>query len=159
VRKAKTARDEVLLDPHELSKDHTTSVNFLDVTPDGRTLVYGVRDGGQDEVVVKVLDVDTRQAAPDVLPRARYSGVQMTNDKRAIYYSRQTKDGPRVFVHQMGSDPAGGREDLRGRLWAREDHRLQHLGRRALADRQRVARLGRQTRASSTTRTCSPADR
>src|SRR5262245_60604501 len=84
VRKAKGGTDEVLLDPHELSKDHSTSVSFLDVTPDGKTLVYGVRDGGQDEVVVKALDVDTRQAATDVLPRARYSGVSMTADKKAL---------------------------------------------------------------------------
>jgi prolyl oligopeptidase len=99
--------DEVLLDPHALSADHRTSVNLLDVSPDGTRVVYGVREGGEDEVTVKMLDVDTRQDVGEALPKGRYSGVALTADHRTLYYSRLTPQGPRVFRHALGTDPAG----------------------------------------------------
>ena len=110
VRKGPDAPDEVLLDPHGLSPDHSISVNFEDVSLDGRLLAYGVRNGGEDEVVVHVLDVDTRRERPDALPRARYDGVALAADASALYYSRLTKEGPRVFRHAMGADPARDEE-------------------------------------------------
>jgi prolyl oligopeptidase len=106
VRRGLTGRDEVLVDPHPLSPDHSTSVSFLDISQDGRIVAYGVRQGGEDEVEVKLLEVQGRKALPDALPRARYFGVSMTRDKSAIYYARQTKEGPRVFRHEMGTEAA-----------------------------------------------------
>jgi prolyl oligopeptidase len=110
VRRARGAADEVLLDPHGLSADHTVSVSFADVSVDGGTLVYAVRNGGEDEVTLKTMDVDTRRPLPDVLPRARYYGAVLDAGKTALYYSRQTSDGPRVFRHAMGADPAADEE-------------------------------------------------
>jgi prolyl oligopeptidase len=106
VRKGPDAADEVLLDPHGLSPDHSVSVNFEDVSLDGRLLAYGVRNGGEDEVTVRLMEVDTRREPPDTLPRARYEGVAVTADKSAVYYCRQTDEGPRVFRHVMGADVA-----------------------------------------------------
>src|SRR5919198_2235006 len=60
VREGRDGRDEVLLDPHPLSPDHTTDVAVDDVSEDGRVLVYGVRRGGEDETELHVRDVDTR---------------------------------------------------------------------------------------------------
>jgi prolyl oligopeptidase len=104
VRKGARGKDEVLLDPHPLSPDHTTSITLLDVTEDGSLIAYGVRQGGEDEVTVKFLDVNTRKELPDVLPRARYSGVAVKNDRSGVYFSRLEKEGPRVFFHALGSD-------------------------------------------------------
>jgi prolyl oligopeptidase len=106
VRKGAAGKDEVLLDPHPLSPDHRTSVNLLDVTEDGKLIAYGVRQGGEDELTVKFLDVDTRKDLPDVLPRARYQGVAVKNDRKGVFFSRQEKEGPRVYYHRLGSDPA-----------------------------------------------------
>jgi len=104
VRKGAGGKDEVLLDPHPLSPDHRTSITLLDVTDDGNLIAYGVRQGGEDEVTVKFLDVNTRKELADVLPRARYSGVALKNDRNGVFFSRQEKDGPRVFFHALGSD-------------------------------------------------------
>jgi prolyl oligopeptidase len=104
VRKGARGKDEVLLDPHPLSADHTTSITLLDVVEDGSLIAYGVRVGGEDEVTVKFLDVATRKELPDVLPRARYQGVAVKNDRSGVFFSRQEKEGPRVFFHTMGSD-------------------------------------------------------
>ncbi|HKA35174.1 MAG TPA: S9 family peptidase, partial [Thermoanaerobaculia bacterium] len=104
VRKGASGRDEVLLDPHPLSADHTTSVALLDVIDDGTLCAYGVRQGGEDEVAVHFLDVDTRKELTDVLPRARYSGVQVRNDRTGVFFSRQEKEGPRAYFHAFGAD-------------------------------------------------------
>jgi prolyl oligopeptidase len=105
VRKGGKGKDEVLIDPHPMSPDHTVSVGFQDVSTDGRLVAYGVRSGGEDEVVVRLMDVDTRKALADQLPKGRYSGVSITPDRTGIYYSRQTREGPRVFFHVIGTDP------------------------------------------------------
>ena len=43
--------DHVLLDPHPLSPDHTTSVSLLDISLDGELVAYAVREGGVDEIM------------------------------------------------------------------------------------------------------------
>jgi prolyl oligopeptidase len=99
------AAEEVLVDPRALSADLATSVNVQDVSPDGRMMAYGLRQGGQDEVELRLMEVDTRRAV-DSLPKARYSGVAITADKADVYYSRLTKEGPRVYRHRVGSAQA-----------------------------------------------------
>jgi prolyl oligopeptidase len=104
VRKGANGKDEVLLDPHSLSPDHTVSITLLDIIADGSLIAYGVRQGGEDEVTVKFLDVSTKKELPDVLPRARYQGVAVKNDRAGVYFSRQEKEGPRVYYHALGAD-------------------------------------------------------
>jgi len=104
VRKCPKGPDEVLIDPHPMSKDHSTSVSLEDVVRDGTLVAYGVRRGGEDETTIKLLDVDTRKSLPDELPRAYYFGASIKLDKSGIYYSRRTPQGPRVFYHAMGTD-------------------------------------------------------
>ena len=88
-----------------MSPDHTTSISLLDVTEDGNLIAYGTRQGGEDELTVRFLDVNTRKELPDVLPRARYQGVVLQNDHSGVFFSRQEKEGPRVFHHLLGSGP------------------------------------------------------
>jgi prolyl oligopeptidase len=104
VRQGASGKDEVLLDPHSMSPDHTTSIALLDVADDGSLIAYGVRLGGEDEVTVKFLDVNTRKELSDVLPRARYQGVRIRKDRTGIFFSRQEKEGPRVYSHSFGAD-------------------------------------------------------
>ena len=60
--------DERLIDATKLSADQNTSVNILDISENGDLLVYGVRQGGADELIIHTLDVKTRTERPDVLP-------------------------------------------------------------------------------------------
>ncbi len=98
--------DQVLVDPHPMSADHSVSVSILGVSPDGSLLAYGIRRGGADETEVHLLDVNTRQSLPDVMPRARYFDISFLRDKSGFYYSTMDKDLPRVRFHKLGSDPA-----------------------------------------------------
>ncbi len=106
VRRGLSGTDEVLVDPHPMSPDRTVSVNFVDISDDGKLVAYGTRQGGEDEVAVSIVDVDTKVLLPDRFPRARYSGFAITNDHKWAWYGKQTDKGPRVFRHAMGSDPA-----------------------------------------------------
>jgi prolyl oligopeptidase len=98
--------EQMLVDPHPMSDDHTVSVNLQDVTPDGKLALYGVRHGGVDEIEVKFLDVDSGELLPDALPAARYYGVSMMPDKSGFYYTRRGPEGPRLYYRARGSDPA-----------------------------------------------------
>ena len=104
VRKGAAGKDEVLVDPHPLSADHRTSVNLLDIVQDGTMIAYGVQMGGEDEQTVHFRDVDTGKDFDDVLPRARYQGVSLTPDRKAVYFSRLEKEGPRVHRHAFGTE-------------------------------------------------------
>ncbi len=98
--------DEVLIDPHELSPDHTTDVTLLDVARDGTLLVYGIREGGVDEVSVRVMDVARREDLPDRLPEALYTNVSLTADKGGFYYGVHDREtGTRLYYHALGSEP------------------------------------------------------
>jgi len=110
LRSSLNGKDEVLIDPNALSADQTTSVDMIDVTNDGKLMVYGVRQGGEDEVSVAFMNVDTRKDLPDRLPKGRYFGVAVKPDKSGYYYSRFSLSGSRVYYHAMGSDPSTDEE-------------------------------------------------
>jgi prolyl oligopeptidase len=85
-RKGLNGTDEVLIDPHPMSADHTTSVGLADVSQDGTLLAYSIRRGGEDEVEIRLMDVETRRDLPDRLPRALYFGPWLKKDKSGFYH-------------------------------------------------------------------------
>ncbi len=110
LRRGRDGNDEVLLDPNSLFPDQTTNVLIADVSRDGKWLLYGTRQGGEDEFAVTILDVDAGKALADHLPRARYSSLHLTADKATLYYSKRIAEGARVYVHTVGTDSANDRE-------------------------------------------------
>ncbi|MEA2206480.1 MAG: prolyl oligopeptidase [Blastocatellia bacterium] len=101
--------DEVLIDPNKMSADQTTSVGIVDVTEDGKWLIYSVRQGGKDENTIRILDIDSRKELPDQMAEARYSGFEMLPDKRGVYYSKaiypagEKRTVSRLYYHVMGT--------------------------------------------------------
>jgi prolyl oligopeptidase len=106
MRRGLEGTDEVLMDPHSLSADHTTSVDLLDVSKDGKLMAYALRLGGKDEISIHLMDVDSRHDLADVMPEARYEGFAFKPEKTGFYYGRRTGDKPRVYYHALGSDLA-----------------------------------------------------
>ena len=109
VRRSPDGDDEILVDPHEMSADGSLSVGFAAISADGTRVAYSVRDGGEDEVEIRFLDVDTGEELADVLERARYFNVSIGADLSGVYYDRLTVDGPRVLHHVFGEDPSADR--------------------------------------------------
>jgi prolyl oligopeptidase len=110
VRKGLRGKDEVLIDPHPLSPDHKVSMAMMGVSKDGTLLAYGIRQGGQDEVELHLMDVDTRKDLADQFPRARYMGASFKPDKSGFYYGKFTPQGSRIYYHALGGDPSGDAE-------------------------------------------------
>jgi prolyl oligopeptidase len=104
VRDGLNGKDEVLLDPNTMSPDNSISIQIQDVTTDGKLLAYGVRQGGEDEVSVAIMDVDSRKNIADRLPKGRI-GVSLKPDKTGFYYSKFTNNvGGHIYYHAMGTD-------------------------------------------------------
>ncbi|MDX1577463.1 MAG: prolyl oligopeptidase family serine peptidase [Gemmatimonadota bacterium] len=106
VREGLGGEERVLIDPHDMSEDHTTSVSWADISEDGTLMVYRVREGGVDETALRVLDVDAGEELSDEFPPARYGSVTLTPDAGGLYYSRFGSDEPRILYHRMGTDPS-----------------------------------------------------
>jgi prolyl oligopeptidase len=110
VRQGLTGKDEVLIDANTLSADQTTSAQMIGVSSDGKLMAYVIRQGGEDETVVRFLDVDARRDLPDQLPRSRYFGISIKPDRSGFYYTKFTLAGSRVFYHRIGTDTASDQE-------------------------------------------------
>jgi prolyl oligopeptidase len=107
VRKGLHGEDQVLIDPHSLSSDHTTDISLEDISRDGTLMVYGVRRGGEDETELRVMDINSRKDIPDMLPRGLYYGVSMTPDNSGFYYTYVKRgSGARVYYHALGNTSA-----------------------------------------------------
>jgi prolyl oligopeptidase len=106
VRRSLNGPDELLIDPLPWSADHSVSVTFENVSRDGRYLFFGRREGGQDEITPRVLEVDTKKVLPDAFPPGQYFSIEPAPGNKALYYVRVTSGGPRAFYHLIGSDPA-----------------------------------------------------
>jgi len=109
MRDGRSGADEVLVDPQPLSPDHTVSVQLEAVSRDGKLLAYSVRQGGEDQAVPHFFDVDTRRDLPERLPKENYFDIAITPDNSKVFYSRMTADGPRLYVHKFGDNPASDR--------------------------------------------------
>jgi len=96
---------EVVVDPLDLRADGTTSVGIQDFSRDGRLMLYSIRDGGPDEIEVRVRDLDSGEDLPDRLPTALYSSVAFTSDGTGFYYTHRSRQtGPGVRRHVLGTD-------------------------------------------------------
>jgi prolyl oligopeptidase len=105
MRRGANGAEDVLVDPAQMSADHTTSVNFQGISRDGKLAAYGVRKGGEDEVTIHIIDTDTHKELSDSLPRNRYfSGLWFNADNSVFYYSRYSAEGPRILYHALGAD-------------------------------------------------------
>jgi prolyl oligopeptidase len=95
---------EVVLDPHSMSADHTTRVDILSLSPDGKHLLYSLRDGGEDEIEVRLRDLQAKVDMPDRLPRALYQSVFFAKNGEGFYYTHRSRQvGPRVRFHRLGA--------------------------------------------------------
>lgn len=98
---------EKVIDPLTIRDDGTTSVGIEGFSNDGKLLLYSVRDGGPDEITVKVRDLAAGADLPDSLPAALYGGVSLGRDGKGIYYVHRSREvGPRYRYHRFGTDPS-----------------------------------------------------
>ncbi len=99
-----TGEYDVLIDPHTMSDDYSVSVGIQSVSPDGKRLLYSIREGGPDEIEIRLFDVEAGEDLADRLPWSLYGGTSFTPDGNAFYYVKRDRTiGPRVYRHTIGT--------------------------------------------------------
>ncbi len=102
---------EVVVDPLDIHPDGTTSVSIRDFSPDGTLMMYAVRDGGRDEVEIRIRDLAAGEDMPDRLPTFLYGSTFFDPEGAGFYYTWRSREiGPRVRHHTLGDEIADDRE-------------------------------------------------
>ncbi len=102
---------EVVLDPVDLDATYRTLVAMMDFSPDGALMMYSVRQGGADEIEVRIRDLEASVDLQDRLPDALYSGVEFDAEGLGFYYTHRDRfTGPRIRHHVLGSDSSTDEE-------------------------------------------------
>ncbi|MGB2616624.1 MAG: hypothetical protein WBC57_05485, partial [Candidatus Acidiferrales bacterium] len=74
MREGAEGEDQLLLDPADRKTGKYTAVKPLRVSPDGRLLLYEVKEGGERTGTFECLDIETRKTLSGVLPRGYLRG-------------------------------------------------------------------------------------
>ena len=108
-----TAPAEVLIDPMAIDPSGLTTLDAWQPDKEGRLLAYQLSEGGDEESLLRVMDVTTGSVVDGPIDRCRYSGVAWLPGGKAFYYTRRlppdaVPDGEsqyhrRVYLHQVGT--------------------------------------------------------
>lgn len=117
---AKTPKGEKqVLDPNALSQDGTVSLTRFVPSPDGRLLAYGTSASGSDWQEIRILNVDSGKAYPEVLRWCKFASIAWKQDRSGFYYNRfphpdsvcpeDQANHSKVYWHQLGTDQQADR--------------------------------------------------
>jgi len=115
MREAVNGVDELLVDPSARGSGKYLAVKPLRASPDGRLLLYEIKEGGERTGTFEILDVDARRALPDVLPRGYLRGFVFAQDGKSFYYvhealNSKTPSRRAVYRHALGTQFSEDRE-------------------------------------------------
>jgi prolyl oligopeptidase len=107
--------ERALVDPMQLDPSGSTTLDAWQPDKEGRLLAYQLSEGGAEESVLRVMDVQTGQDVDGPIDRCRYSGVAWLPGGKAFYYTRrlapdavpagQQQYHRRVYLHRVGTPP------------------------------------------------------
>lgn len=103
----------VLLDPNKLSDDGTVAYAGMDVSPDGKYLVYKIARSGSDWNEIFVMDIETGELLEDHIEWVKFSGLACFEN--GFFYSAYDKpqEGDelsgasqfqKIYFHTYGQD-------------------------------------------------------
>jgi len=112
--------EHILVDPAKLAKDsaHHYALDWYSPSWDGRYVAYGVSEGGSEQSVLHILDLQTGNALAEVIDRTSDSVVSWRRDNQSFFYLRYPKVGPDTppaqseynaltLLHVLGQHPDG----------------------------------------------------
>lgn len=92
VREGAAGTDRLLIDPVSRGTGPYTAVKPLRVSPDGKLLLYEVKEGGERTGTFEILDIETRTTLPDILARGYLRGFAFAPDSKSFYYVHEKLD-------------------------------------------------------------------
>jgi prolyl oligopeptidase len=115
MRAGADGEDQPLVDPAEHGVGKYTAVKLLRVSPDGRLLLYEVKEGGERTGTFKLLEIESRRTLPDVLPRGYLRGFVFAPDGKSFCYVHEPANGKEpysraAFRHVLGTEFSRDRE-------------------------------------------------
>src|SRR5258708_26413950 len=115
MREGADGEDHLLIDPAERRTGRFTAVKPLRVSPDGRLLLYEVKEGGERTGTFELLEIETRKRLPDFLPRGYLRGFAFAADGMSFYYVHEAVEAKRRFYraayqHVLGTLSSEDRE-------------------------------------------------
>ena len=117
--------DQVLIDPAERGTGKYTAVKPLRVSPDGRLLLYEVKEGGERTGTFELLEIESRKILPDVLPRGYLRGFAFAPDSRGFCYSHEPAGTNKSYRRAVYQHELGTRFDEDGEIFlAGENERI-----------------------------------
>jgi prolyl oligopeptidase len=125
MRNGADGEDQLLLDPAARGTGPYTAIKPLRVSPDGRLLLYEVKEGGERTGTFELLEIETRKRLPDLLPRGYLRGFAFAPDGRTFYYAHEALNAKRPFYraayeHVLGTSLSEDRE----MFFAGEDEKI-----------------------------------
>ncbi|MEU0089139.1 prolyl oligopeptidase family serine peptidase [Kribbella sp. NPDC006257] len=87
----------VLVDPVDLDASGNSTLDRWQPSPDGRLVAFQISRGDENSVL-RILDVDTGALAEEPITRCRYSPVAWCADSRSFYFVRAN----RLCLHRVG---------------------------------------------------------
>jgi prolyl oligopeptidase len=107
--------ERVLIDPVAVDPGGRTTLDAWQPDKEGRLLAYQLSRGGDEESLLRVLDVATGAEVDGPIDRCRYSGVAWLPGGKAFYYTRRLPPDAvpageaqyhrRVYLHTVGTPP------------------------------------------------------
>ncbi len=104
---------EVLIDPTAIDPSGLTTLDAWQPDKEGRLLAYQLSEGGDEESLLRVMDVQTGAVVDGPIDRCRYSNVAWLPGGKAFYYTRRLPPASvpagesqyhrRVYLHQVGT--------------------------------------------------------
>jgi prolyl oligopeptidase len=115
LREGPDGEDQLLVDPAARRTGNHTAVKPLQLSQDGRLLLYEVKEGGERTGTFELLDVESRKRLGDVLPRGYLRGFSFVPDAQAFWYVHEALGAKRphyraAYHHVLGTDFAADQE-------------------------------------------------
>ena len=107
------AEPSVLLDPNTLSEDGTAALTGMEISNDGKYLIYQVAKSGSDWNDIYVKNIETGELLKDHIAWVKFSGLSWLND--GFFYSAydqpeagselsKANEFQKVYFHKLGTE-------------------------------------------------------
>jgi prolyl oligopeptidase len=108
MREGAKGQDHLLIDPAARGAGPAAAVKPLRVSPDGKLLLYEVKQGGERTGTFEFLEIETRKRLPDFLPRGYLRGFAFRSNGNGFYYVHEPLQKPSclhnaAYEHTFGA--------------------------------------------------------
>ena len=114
-REGANGADQLLIDPASRGTGPFSAVKPLRISPDGKLLLYEVKEGGERTGTFEIFDIESRRTLPDVLQRGYLRGFAFAPDSKSFYYVHEKLDPAKpqdraAYHHVLGTSYDGDHE-------------------------------------------------